>query len=220
MTCEVDVSNTLRQAREQRRAARMAPLFHGSCTTHNSYWLDCDDYTKLRRDHDDKCALCWGTHPWMNIDHDHVLGPKAIRGLLCPRCNAGHMRRVDAGERAIDDRTREYLVNPWYIRRQGRSLAYDPRLSVSIAALGPDDQDELIRLYEDGVSCDYSLRNAKPSFEHVGLTARLMTGDVRPVLRLLWMLDRGRLDTDIAAPIKPFPIWATPQRGSSTTVAR
>ncbi|MCG5464189.1 endonuclease VII domain-containing protein [Micromonospora sp. MED01] len=210
----MDVSNTLRQAREQRRAARMAPLFHGTCTTHESYRLSCRDYTELRRDHDGRCALCGDAHGWMNIDHDHELGIGAIRGLLCPACNAGHMRRIDAGERAIDDRTRRYLIEPWYLRRQGLCLAHDPRLHISVSDLSRHDRREVARLAEySSAPSEFALRRVGSKFERADLSRRLAVRDYRPIFRLVWMFLRGWHDIDIAAPIKPFPRWASPTGG-------
>lgn len=185
----------------------MTPLFHGSCTNHNLYGLSCDDYTDLRRDHDDRCALCHARHAWMNVDHEHLLGMRAVRGLLCPRCNAGHMRRIDWGERVIDGRTRDYLINPWYLQRQGLTTAYDPRVRVAIADLSDADQTELHRIATQAVISRHSVYEARPCFEHPGIAACVVADDIRPVMRLIWMLERRRLHTDIAAPIGPKPRW-------------
>lgn len=185
----------------------MAPLFHGACGNHEMYGLTCEDYTALRRDHDDQCRLCCSRHPWMNIDHEHPLGMRAVRGLLCPRCNAGHMRRVDWGERAIDDRTRDYLMNPWYLRQRNLAASYDPRVSISAVTLNAADQVELSRLVTMPVITPHSVRKARPNFLHPGIAACLVAHDVRPILRLIWMVDRGWLSTDIAALIAPKPRW-------------
>lgn len=201
---------------QQRRAVRMTPLFHGSCTSHKGYGLTCDDYTELRRDHNDRCALCGDTHGWMNVDHDHEIAWWAVRGLLCPRCNAGHMRRIDWGERAIDDRTRDYLINPWYLRRRELCTAHDPRVRVSIAELSPADRTELTRLVGMSVISDHSVRQARPDFKHPGIAACLAARDLRPVMRLIWMADRRLLNTDISALINPLPRWVKPTPALST----
>lgn len=193
---------------DPQRTARAAPLFHGSCGNHELYGLNCDDYTALRQESNGMCYLCGSRHPWMNIDHDHLLGMRAVRGLLCPRCNAGHMRRIDWGERAIDDRTRRYLLSPWHLQRQGLSPAYDVRIRVALSWLSEADQAEIQRLANPSGHSHYSVLMAKPRFEHQGLAARVVAGDIRPVMRLIWMIKRGRFHTDIAASIGPRPPWA------------
>lgn len=186
---------------------RLTPLFHGSCLTHQQYGMDCNDYTDLRRDHGDRCRLCGATHAWMSTDHDHELGMGAVRGLLCPRCNTGHMRRIDWGERAIDDRTREYLINPWYLARHGLTTAHDPRVHVSVRQLSAADQIEVDRLRRSGHPSPYRMRKAAPRFEHRGVAACLAAGDIRPAMRLVWMVDSGLLDTDIARPLRARGAW-------------
>lgn len=202
------MASTVGRATAAQREARMAPLFHGSCTSHESYGLTCEDYTALRRDHDDQCRLCGSRHPWMNIDHEHPLGMRAVRGLLCPRCNAGHMRRVDWGERAIDDRTRDYLMNPWYLRRHGKSTGYDPRVHVAFNDLCEVDQAEVRRLANPSGHCHYGVWKAEPRFEHLHIATCLTALDLRPVMRLIWMFKGRRFNTDIAAMVGPMPRWA------------
>jgi hypothetical protein len=202
------MANAPHEAATLRRAARMTPLFHGSCPTHEQYGMTCQDYNDLRADSNGCCNLCGDTHGWMNIDHDHELGGGAVRGLLCPRCNAGHMRRIDWGERAIDDRTREYLISPWYLRRHDLCLSYDPRVQVAPTDLNSADQTELVRLCRLSVGTShYAARKAQPAFTHPGIAACLRARDLRPVMRLVWMVDRGLFDTDIAAPYGPRPRW-------------
>jgi hypothetical protein len=47
------------------------------------------------------------------FDHDHDLGWRAVRGLVCPSCNA-ILHRVDTGKREPDDHVMAYLMNPWH----------------------------------------------------------------------------------------------------------
>jgi hypothetical protein len=142
----------------------------------------------------------------MNIDHDHVRGAAAVRGLLCPRCNVGHMRRVDLGERPIDATTREYLLNPWYLARRDQCLSYEPAIHVRINDLGGPDRAELDRLACKVLS-PYSIQKAAPVFEHPGVAACVSNDDLRPVLRLLWMARGGYIGVDIASPIRGAAPW-------------
>ena len=55
------------------------------------YGLTLDDYNNLFEKQEGRCAIC-GKHQveiarHLDIDHDHNTG--SIRGLLCPKCNAG-----------------------------------------------------------------------------------------------------------------------------------
>ncbi|GAA2346615.1 hypothetical protein GCM10010170_033520 [Dactylosporangium salmoneum] len=95
------------------------------------------------------------------------------------------MRRIDWGERPIDETTMRYLINPWYLRRHGKSLSYHPKVHVSVSQLSNADQRELHRLSAVYVNAHWILR-ASPVFEHPGIAACLAGGDTRPVMRLLW----------------------------------
>lgn len=53
-----------------------------------SYGITPDEYIDLRERQGDRCAICGGKCPTgrrLGVDHDH--DTKAIRGLLCTRCN-------------------------------------------------------------------------------------------------------------------------------------
>lgn len=163
-------------------------LFHGSCSTHAQYELSCAGLEQLRIDHGDRCRLCGRATKHMNIDHDHLRGWGAVRGLLCARCNGTCMRRVDDGDWPITAEVREYLISPWHL--SGERLPYEPQVSVSVAELSQSDRSELYRLHQvPRTSC--SVGKERPAFEHQGVAAGLANRDLRPVLRLLWMSERG-----------------------------
>jgi hypothetical protein len=72
------------------------------------------DHCKMR------CMVCQrpgslAAHPDYNleIDHDHELGPSAVRGLVCPSCNA-MLGVVDRGQREPSERQFAYLSRPFY----------------------------------------------------------------------------------------------------------
>ena len=58
-----------------------------------SYGLSFDDYSKLLKSQDYKCAICKTADmktkrtEWFAVDHDHETGE--VRGLLCNHCNRG-----------------------------------------------------------------------------------------------------------------------------------
>jgi hypothetical protein len=78
--------------------------------------MTCEDYDALEARSGNRCELCGAEGTRLGIDHDHALGWRAARGLLCPKCNA-HMRRVDSGERVADERVVDYLSNPFWKER-------------------------------------------------------------------------------------------------------
>lgn len=176
---------------------RLAPYYHPSCQTHESYRLTCAEYRALQEAFDDRCGICHHRTPWMNIDHDHNLGDLAIRGYLCARCNVGHMRRVDSGERPLDAATAEYLRTPWYSVRQGKPLESDPVLHIRVSELSIADLATLDQYaWAGGIR---SLQGFRPGFDHEGLRIATGAGDTRPALRLIQMRHYwGRPDLDIA----------------------
>ncbi len=169
---------------------------HRSCYTHSLWYLSCDEYDQLRNDHQHRCALCGKPDRYLNVDHDHRIGDSAIRGLLCPACNAGHMRRIDEGYRPIDSTTRDYLMNPWYLVRKGTTLGYDPVVHVRLADLPHAD---LARL-RGALSYNWP---GPLTAEHPGLAACLAANDLRPFLRLGWMREWQTPTVDIADPAGP-----------------
>lgn len=73
--------------------------------------MSCEDYDALAASIGGSCQVCatpFGEQV-PQIDHDPEVGPWAVRGMLCTRCNTG------LGS-ATDDRVARYLADPWYIR--------------------------------------------------------------------------------------------------------
>lgn len=92
---------------------------HLSCA-HAKYRLTCKEFDKLRHEADGQCRICGRPEEelpsrLLNVDHDPAVGPWAVRGLLCGRCNAGMHLPAIAGAR-VD----AYLADPWYRRQPGR----------------------------------------------------------------------------------------------------
>ncbi len=173
------------------------PDLHGTCYTHSGWFLTCDEYEQLLNDYSRRCALCGLACRYLNVDHDHSLGLFAIRGILCPRCNSGHMRRIDEGYRPIAGATRDYLMNPWYLVRQGRTLAHDPAVHVSLNDLDDEDRERL------RPALIYGWRGPK-QMNHPGLAACLAGKDVRALRRLGRMREWLAPEVDIADPDGPI----------------
>jgi hypothetical protein len=57
------------------------------------YGLSIDDYERMAREQDGRCAICGGSQSRVDsdgalvVDHDHLTGK--VRGLLCTLCNTG-----------------------------------------------------------------------------------------------------------------------------------
>ena len=82
---------------------------------HRAYHLTCDEQESLIARGNGLCHICQTPSPHrLQIDHDHGLGWRAVRGLLCPSCNK-LMGVIDAGLREPDERFRRYLADPWHI---------------------------------------------------------------------------------------------------------
>lgn len=74
------------------------------------------------------CAICGGKRPTLDVDHDHSLehlGPYAVRGLCCARCNRKLLPAAMNDPELLEAAAR-YLRNP-----PARALFGDgPNLSV------------------------------------------------------------------------------------------
>lgn len=85
---------------------------------HKIYHLTCEEFGAIERDAQEGCAICGGVAAaGLELDHDHAVGARAIRGMVCPPCN-GLLRSVDAGRADPGQRVAAYLAAPWY-RRAG-----------------------------------------------------------------------------------------------------
>lgn len=86
---------------------------------HRTYQLLCVEYDELIARSGRRCELCGRPEqqdePWgrLYIDHDHKLGPWAVRGLLCNRCNSQLPKRDPLGPNVS-----VYLANAWHIGRK------------------------------------------------------------------------------------------------------
>jgi len=86
---------------------------HDTCH-HRAYGLSCADFEQLLRRANGRCELCSTPAEQtplgkLIIDHEQRIGMHAVRGLLCPACNA-HMRRVDSGERPMSWEVAAYVL--------------------------------------------------------------------------------------------------------------
>jgi hypothetical protein len=80
-----------------------------------NYGIDINDYEKIFKDQEERCAICGIALKQLNhrvlfIDHDHVSG--SIRGLLCSNCNKGiglFKDDIKILENAINYLSRQFL---------------------------------------------------------------------------------------------------------------
>jgi hypothetical protein len=92
---------------------------HETNCRHVAYHLTCAEFEMLEREADGFCDICAadlrhrGTA--LDIDHDHAIGRRAVRGLLCASCNA-RLASVDLGLRKPTPAMQDYIENAWYIR--------------------------------------------------------------------------------------------------------
>lgn len=102
---------------------------HNTCQ-HRLYSLGCEEYEQLLMRASGQCEICgkqaaaeYGGK--LAIDHDGRVNCRAVRGMVCRKCNA-HLRRVDARERPAGAEALVYLASAWYLRN-------DPRTAMRIA---------------------------------------------------------------------------------------
>lgn len=106
--------------------------------------MTCQQFDALLARSNGRCELCSipaaeTRRGFFVIDHDHKVGMSfdVVRGLVCDPCN-GHMRRIDSGERPMDDRTRAYLARA---QREGTTLT--AVLIEKLEEYGRDDRPEV-----------------------------------------------------------------------------
>lgn len=165
--------------------------FHKSCWTHTYvHRIGCDEYERIYARAGYACEMC-GATDYLGLDHDHILGSGAIRGVLCPKHNAGHMRLVDAGERPVDLEVRRFLLNAWHLERDGHPLGYEPMVNPEPADLTPHDHNEVNRLVRTSMHWRPRIAKAELRFEHPGIAACVAHYDFRPVYRVIYLTGRG-----------------------------
>jgi recombination endonuclease VII len=161
--------------------------------------LTREEWDELLAEKDGVCRLCARPDQQLVYEHDHAVGRHACRGWTCQRCNC-HMAGVDAGRYAIDPATRQYLVEPWHLKRLGQRLAYNPTFPIKVSDLNSADRYEIDRLSWEFISGEYGMRRNRPRFEHPDLAVAIGHGNFRPLLRLRYLNIRGLRDLDITHP--------------------
>lgn len=81
--------------------------------THEQYALTCDEFEQLVKRAEGRCDRCGVVYPNLVVDHDHGLGPRGVRGMLCHRCNS-ILGRIETGRREIDELTTLYFASPFH----------------------------------------------------------------------------------------------------------
>jgi hypothetical protein len=85
------------------------------CPQHKRYGLTCDQFDQMVTAARGRCTCCDEPCNEFLIDHDHTIGPTAVRGLVCHLCNID-LGRVDAGVRTPSPATAAYLRPCWVMR--------------------------------------------------------------------------------------------------------
>ena len=98
-------------------AGALTPAGNPRICQHRVYFMTCEDYDALEARAGKSCEMCGTSERRLEVDHDHTLGWRFGRGLLCSRCNS-HLRWVEAGKREVDDRVTAYLADPFWKRAQ------------------------------------------------------------------------------------------------------
>jgi hypothetical protein len=83
---------------------------------HFAYRMTCEDFDALALRSQGLCELCFEAADQLHIDHDHALGWGAVRGLVCPRCNA-LLRDIERGRKLADARVKAYFADSWHLGR-------------------------------------------------------------------------------------------------------
>lgn len=86
---------------------------------HWLYGVSCEEADALIANAGGKCQRCGACRPLV-YDHDHALGLKAVRGLICRPCNR-RLGEVDAGRTARDEVDDRYLRAAWHLDHRSAS---------------------------------------------------------------------------------------------------
>ena len=104
---------------------------HRSCQ-HKVYKMTCAEFDALYDHRDGRCHICLtpaSEGRRLVIDHAREYDLRAVRGLLCDKCNA-LMRRVDNRER-YDQRAADYMQGH---APKGQGRRYGPNTIPALAA--------------------------------------------------------------------------------------
>lgn len=93
---------------------RTAEMPHHGTHQHRKYAMTCAEFDELWQRSGGRCEICgvlgrFTPHGMLHIDHNHLLGDWAVRGLLCSRCNT----QLGTPDRLIGAEVEAYLANPW-----------------------------------------------------------------------------------------------------------
>jgi Recombination endonuclease VII len=104
----------------RRRTRRARPLWaHWPNCRHRNYHLTCQEFEMLDQEAGGFCDICGEDYHSsgraLHIDHDHAIGWRAVRGMLCRSCN-GILTSIDQRLTAPDRAAVYYLDNPWHGR--------------------------------------------------------------------------------------------------------
>lgn len=137
---------------------------HAFCLTHRQYRLNCADFEELIARATGRCEIC-GLPAERNhrgklaIDHDHLLGRWAVRGLLCLSCNQfmHQLREQRDARRGIvtsypfqkQPHVQRYLANPFRGLEHAHliKVRFRPRPTGSTREL---DREDAIRVLAAG----------------------------------------------------------------------
>lgn len=94
-------------------------LRHDRSCRHKQYHLTCAEFDMLEGESDCFCDICGydatdAFYP-LHIDHDHGIGWRAVRGMVCIGCNQA-LSYVDSGIKTPSRAMAHYLADPWHAR--------------------------------------------------------------------------------------------------------
>ena len=91
---------------------------HRSCH-HLTFSITCEEFDRLLARADGRCELCGIAESETRrgvlcIDHDNKYDARAVRGLICDKCNS-HLRFVENGSRPRDERVWRYFRRAFFL---------------------------------------------------------------------------------------------------------